>query len=101
MYGKCISNKRSAFCYFSIIVLSVTVCMGLMGHTKDLTHRLGVGYKNQFTYDLPSLAAQYYPNPELGLSAALGFDTQKEASKFGLLIRVYKIIFKGFLKVLS
>lgn len=59
----------------------------------DLTNRLGVGYKNQFSTDLPSLAAQYYPSPALGLSAALGIDTESDHSKFGLMFKVYRIIF--------
>ncbi len=60
---------------------------------KELTNRLGIGYKNQFSTDLPSLAVQYYPINDLGLSAALGVDTQQGASKFGFQVKVYRIIF--------
>ncbi len=59
----------------------------------DLTNRLGVGYKNQFSENLPSLAAQYYPSESLGLSAALGVDTESDNSKFGLMLKVYRIVF--------
>ncbi|MCB0394793.1 MAG: organic solvent tolerance protein [Bdellovibrionales bacterium] len=60
---------------------------------KELTNRLGVGYSNEMSVDLPSIAAQYYPSPELGLSAALGVETGDDLSNFGLLIKVYRIIF--------
>ncbi|MCB0392104.1 MAG: organic solvent tolerance protein [Bdellovibrionales bacterium] len=64
---------------------------------KDLTNRLGVGYANQFSEDLPSLAIRYYPNAQLGLTAALGVDTGDDGSgapsKFGFMVRILKIIF--------
>ena len=58
-----------------------------------MTHRLGVGYKNQFVNDIPSVAAQYYPSADIGFSAALGVDTQQNLSKFGFMGKVYRIIF--------
>lgn len=61
---------------------------------KDLTNRLGVGFKNQFNDDLPGLALQYYPSSELGLSASLGIDTKKENSSFGALAKVYRVVFQ-------
>lgn len=60
---------------------------------KDLTNRLGFGFSNQFYVDLPSVMAMYYPNPETGLSAALGVDTTDQNSKFGLSFKYYKMIF--------
>ncbi len=60
---------------------------------KDLANRLGLGYKNQFSEDLPSIAAQYYPSSELGVSASLGVDTADENSKFGFMVRLNKIVF--------
>lgn len=60
---------------------------------KDLTNRLGVGFKNQFAFDLPSIALQYYPGPELGLAAVVGIDTQKDASRFGAMVKLNRIIF--------
>ncbi len=61
---------------------------------KDLSHRLGVGYKNQFASDVPAVALQYYPGADLGLSAALGVDTQKDNSRFGAMAKLYRIIFQ-------
>lgn len=60
---------------------------------KDLQNRLGIGYSNQFSADLPSLTAKYYPSNELGLSAALGVNTGPKDSKFGLLFKVHRVIF--------
>lgn len=60
---------------------------------KDLTNRLGIGYKNQFSEDLPGIAAQYYPSSDIGVSGTLGVDTQSNNSKFGFMVKLYKIIF--------
>lgn len=73
--------------------------MGLVTTTanaKDLATRLGIGYSNQFglTEDLPSLAVRYYPNGEYGIGAALGVDTEEDNSRFGFLVKIYKLVFK-------
>lgn len=77
---------------------TVLILLGLSvpAQAKDLTSRLGVGYANQFGISggLPSLAVRYYPNPDLGVSAQLGVDTEEDASKFGFLAKVYRIIFQ-------
>lgn len=70
----------------------------LMGVTnplqaKDLTTRLGIGYRDQFAVGLPSIAVQYYPNPKLGLGAALGVDTESDRSRFGVSVKVARIIY--------
>lgn len=62
-------------------------------YAKDLTNRLGFGFSDQFYVSLPSVMAMYYPNPETGLSAALGVDTTDKESKFGLSFKYYKMIF--------
>lgn len=80
-----------------LIIVILTSLMAMVLATpvmaKDLTNRLGVGYTNEFSQELPSLAARYYPNPDLGLSASLGVDTQEDQSKFGFMVKVYRIIF--------
>ena len=73
--------------FFFVIALSTVTS------AKELTSRLGVGYSNEFSIDLPSIAAQYYPNPDVGLSVALGVDTGEDDSNFGLLFKLYRIIF--------
>ncbi len=74
------------------MVLAVLV-VGELAQAKELANRLGLGYKNQFSEDLPSIAAQYYPSSELGISASLGVDTADENSKFGFMVRLNKIVF--------
>ncbi len=66
-----------------------------VGLAKNLAHRLGVGFKNQFSDpDVSGVAAQYYPYDDLGFSAALGVDTKTDNSKFGLMVRLNRIIFQ-------
>lgn len=79
---------RFAF-FFS--ALSALILLAPIVQAKDLTNRLGIGYKDQF---LPAIAAQYYPNADTSLSGALGVDTQKDASSFAATIRVNRIVFK-------
>lgn len=78
--------------------LVLALLVGLSGagvaEAKDLSNRLGIGYKNQSGIDLPSLALQYYPGADLGVSAALGVDTQNNQSRFGFMAKLYRIIFQ-------
>lgn len=60
---------------------------------KDMSQRLGIGYKNQFGADLPGIAVQYYPGADLGLSATLAVDTENDNSRFGFMAKLYRIIF--------
>jgi hypothetical protein len=62
---------------------------------RDMTNRLGVGYRNSLvTMSLPSIAAFYYPSSDLGLVGSLGIDTEETNSKFALSGSVRRIIFK-------
>ena len=84
-------RKQSAFVILAVLLISV-VLPGF-ANAKDLSNRIGIGYKNQFTSEMPGVAAQYYPSADLGLSAALGVDTQKDNSKFGMMVKLYRVIF--------
>lgn len=77
--------------FFAAIVLMLFAQQAIC---KDLTSRLGVGLKNQFGVDLPSIGVHYYPTADVGVTGALGVDTQKDESKFGFLAGLRKIIFK-------
>ena len=76
------------------ILLILVLLFGSVGMSKELANRLGIGYQNQFSVDVPAIAARYYPNPDLGVSAALGIDTESNTSKFGLMAKVFRIVFK-------
>lgn len=77
-------------------VMALFFGVSSMVQAKDLTNRLGVGYSNNFgvVEDLPSLAVRYYPNPDYGLSGVLGVDTEKNASKFGLMAKLMRLVFR-------
>ena len=64
-----------------LLVMSV-IAMGSVATAKDLTHRLGVGFKNNTSVSIPSLAGVYYYSKDLAFTASVGLDTQKNASTF-------------------
>ena len=66
---------------------------GMMAQAKDLTSRLGVGYRNSYSFNLPSLATEYYPNSEYGFVGAIGIDTEDKNSRFAVSGGVRKVIF--------
>lgn len=76
------------------IIIFALLFTSFLAEAKELTNRLGVGYQNQFSIDMPSVAARYYSNPDFGVSAALGIDTESDNSKFGLMAKVFRVIFK-------
>ncbi len=76
-----------------LLVFSATLCFSSTAFGVDLANRLGVGYSNQLSTDLPALTAQYYPNSRTGMSLAVGVNTQQDNSRFGLLAKLYRIIF--------
>jgi hypothetical protein len=76
-----------------LILMTLVTGLSSVSFAKDLTNRLGVGYTDQFSTNLPSIAARYYPDPKFGFSAALGVDTQKDESRFGFMLKAYRIIF--------
>lgn len=79
-------------------VLLAALAMGVLSsvaHGKDLTSRLGIGYRNSLvSMSLPSIATVYYPSPEIGVLGSLGVDTDENNSKFAFLGGVRRIIFK-------
>lgn len=86
------SNSR-----FVLLAVSsfLAVCVfSAMASAKAMESRLGIGFRNSFPFDLPALAAQYYPNSNLGLIGALGIDTHPDFSRFGLQMGIRKRIFE-------
>jgi hypothetical protein len=65
-----------------------------MAQAVDLTHRLGVGFTNQFSnWELPSIGVRYFTQGDLGFGANLGVRTAENDSRFGLGAKLMKIIF--------
>ncbi|MEZ0393277.1 MAG: organic solvent tolerance protein [Pseudobdellovibrionaceae bacterium] len=77
---------------FVFLALNLTLSFA---QARDLTSRLGVGYRNSLvTMSLPSVAAFYYPSPDVGVLGSLGVDTEDNNSKFAFAGGVRRIIFK-------
>ncbi len=80
----------------SSVFIALVILMAFapqLSFAKELPERLGVGYSNQFSEEIPSIAMRYYPDPKLGVGLALGIDTDDGSSKFGFMARLYRIIF--------
>lgn len=77
-----------------IRILSALLLITSTASAKDLSTRLGVGIKNNNSVDLPAIAAVYYPNSEVGLTASLGVDTEEDSSKFAFNAGLRRILFK-------
>lgn len=75
-------------------LLVVSLLFAVSAQAKDLSSRLGIGYKNQSSVHLPSVAIQYWPGTDLGFSASLGLDTQTANSKFGAMAKIYRVVFQ-------
>lgn len=60
---------------------------------KDLTHRLGVGFKNNTSESIPSLAAVYYASKDYAFTGGLGADTKKNNSMMQVNAGVRKMIY--------
>lgn len=78
----------------AVIFFVLMLFIGLQpAFAKDLTHRFGVGLKNNTSENLPSVAAAYFPISDLAFTAGVGTDTKKDNSKFQMHLGLRKIIF--------
>lgn len=64
------------------LLMVAAIAMTPMASAKDLTHRLGVGFKNNTSVSIPSIAGVYFYSKDLAFTASVGLDTQKNASTF-------------------
>lgn len=92
---KMISLSASLGLVSGLVSLLFLCCLlsSRVASAKDLSNRLGIGYKNQSSVDLPALAIQYWPGSDLGFSASVGLDTQTSNSKFSAMAKLYRVIF--------
>lgn len=84
--------------FFNFSAALLVLLVSSMGWGKDLSSRLGIGYSDQFSTDLPSVAMRYYPDPKLGVGAALGVDTEEDNARFGFMVRLYRVLGEGFME---
>jgi hypothetical protein len=82
--------------YFFISFLLALVASPLLpsAEAKDMPQRLGVGVKNNASFDMPALAAIYYPNRDVGVTLGLGIDTKKDESRSSFDLGARRIIFR-------
>jgi hypothetical protein len=78
---------------FRLLLVVSVLLVAATGWSKELSNRLGVGYSDQFSEQLPSMAIRYFPDPKLGIGAALGVDTKENEAKFGFMVKLYRLIF--------
>lgn len=79
----------------SVTVLVLALSVFSSAQAKELSNRLGVGYRASYvTFTLPSVAAVYYPSSNFGVLGAIGIDTEDNNSKFALMGGVRRILFK-------
>ena len=83
---KSILKKAVLLSVLASLVSSITMA-------KDLNNRLGIGYSNSFSFNLPSIAAVYYPASNWAWTGALGIDSASNNSSFGATVGIRKIIF--------
>ena len=77
----------------SLVVALFTVFIATNSFAKDLTHRFGLGIKNNTSQSLPSVAMVYHPTLDFAFTGGFGIDTKKDYSAFQVNAGVRKVIF--------
>ena len=68
--------------YFKMCLVSLGLLGASSALAKDMTHRLGVGFKNNTSVSLPSVAAVYFADKDTAYTASVGIDTLKDYTAF-------------------
>lgn len=55
----------------------ITILGAEWASAKDMTHRLGVGFKNNTSISIPSLTAVYFADKDVAYTVALGMDSMQ------------------------
>lgn len=87
-------NKSVQFLGAGFILMSALILSGTSVPAKELSNRLGVGFRNAYAYDIPSIATVYYPSSDTAVIGALGIDTEDSASRSAFSGGLRRIIFK-------
>lgn len=77
----------------SLAVVLFTAFFSTNAFAKDLTHRFGLGIKNNTSQSLPSVAVVYHPTLDFAFTGGFGIDTKKDYSAFQINAGVRKVIF--------
>ena len=80
--------------FFAFILgFAITIIASQNSDAKDLTHRLGLGFKNNTSQSVASLAAVYYPSKDYAFTGGLGFDTKMNYSQLQAHVGFRKMIY--------
>ena len=60
---------------------------------KDMTYRLGAGFKNNGSEEIPSVAVVYFPAKDYAYTGSVGVDTRLNNSLLELTVGLRKIIY--------
>jgi hypothetical protein len=75
------------------LIAALILLFSIGSLAKELSSRLGVGFRNAYAIDIPSIATVYYPSTNWGMVGALGLDTRDQNSSFAFSGGIRKIIF--------
>ena len=76
-----------------IVLLFVAIFPVSKLFAKDMTFRLGAGFKNNTSEDIPSVAIEYYAAKDLAYTGSLGIDTRQNNSALQISAGLRKIIY--------
>ncbi len=77
----------------ALLLLVIGLHFSQVSVAKDLTERLGLGFKNNTSQSLPSIALVYYATKGFAFTSGAGINTQKDYSAYQLHAGARKIIF--------
>ncbi|MEY4616351.1 MAG: hypothetical protein RJB66_1311 [Pseudomonadota bacterium] len=77
-----------------VFLMAAVMLMAFGAEAKEMNHRLGVGPKWPFSIDLPGIGIHYFPNSDYCVTGALGIETEKGSSAFGLQGGIRRIFFE-------
>lgn len=77
--------------YISVFILILTTA--LAAQAKDMTYRLGAGFKNNSAEDIPSLALIYFAAKDIAYTGSFGLDSKQNYAKMQASAGLRKIIF--------
>lgn len=77
----------------SSFIILCSIFLSAPSFAKDLTHRFGLGIKNNTSESLPSLAVVYHSTRDLSFTGGFGMDTKKDYSEMQMHVGARKVIF--------
>jgi hypothetical protein len=76
-----------------IFIFALVAFFPLLAPAKDMTYRLGVGFKNNSAEDIPSIAGVYFQSKDFALTGSVGFDSREHYSKTAVNVGIRSVIF--------